>query len=398
MGEKKILEKFLLESEEFEKIKHIMSEPNIFEVLGVEKNENRHSNILAWLFNPNASHHIEDLFLRTFLKKLVTENDSLLDIDIFDIEMFDFDDVEVRREWNRIDILLISKKNKLVIAIENKIDSTEHDNQLERYYKIINKSFNSFKKVFVYLTREGETPSDDDWLIFDYSLVLGILEHIIEYREDSMSDNLLNIMNQYKIILRRYIVGNSEIEEICRGIYKKHKKALDLIFEYKPDANQEISKFIQDKIKSNSNLVLDNSSKSYIRFTTESLDLKVPNLGKGWSNSKRILLFEFQNRENKLQLCLIIGPGDLNTRENLRDIARGKLKLFSLANRSMGKKFFSIYKKEFLSKKNFEDLTVDDLKVIVDQKFSDFMENDLGRIENVILSTYDEKLIRKSNQ
>ena len=67
-------------------------------------------------------------------------------------------------------------------------------------------------------------------------------------------------------------MGDRELEQICRQIYNKHKKALDLIFEYKPDLYSDISNDLQEFIKNTPGLILDDSNKTYIRFTTELLD------------------------------------------------------------------------------------------------------------------------------
>ena len=40
---------------------------NIFRVLRADRNELRHSNMLAWLFTPDESHGFSDLFLRRWL-------------------------------------------------------------------------------------------------------------------------------------------------------------------------------------------------------------------------------------------------------------------------------------------------------------------------------------------
>ena len=66
---------------------------------------------------------------------------------------------------------------------------------------------------------------------------------------------------------------DSEVQEICRKIYKSHKRALDLIFEYKPDKQLEIYECLVDIIGKDPDLVLDEvSSKSNVRFISEDLD------------------------------------------------------------------------------------------------------------------------------
>ncbi|MBF8436209.1 PD-(D/E)XK nuclease family protein [Halanaerobiaceae bacterium Z-7014] len=385
------LEQFLLDNEDFYKIDSILLQPNIFEILKVEKNENRHSNILSWLFNPRANHGLNDFFLRSFLKDIFSRYRHSINtnINFFDIEIIDFDDIEVRREWSRIDIFLLSRKNKLVIIIENKIDSGEHDNQLKRYYNIVDKEFKDYNKLFVYLTREGETPSDEEnWYIYSYHSILKLLNMILKYRKNTLNQTTINFINQYKTILRRYIVGNSEIEKICRDIYEKHKQALDLIFQYKPDINLEISEKLKKMIMENSNLILDDSGKSYIRFITKKLDNIVPKEGEGWTTTKRILLLELVNREDKLYLKFLIGPGEDSIREKINKIVKQDTRLFNKANRKMGKKWFTIYKKGFLNKNDYEDTDTQTILDTVSDRVQTFLDNDLIKLESYIINQW----------
>ncbi|UOG62638.1 hypothetical protein [Leptospira noguchii] len=117
-------------------------------------------------------------------------------------------------------------------------------------------------------------------------------------------------------------MGDKNIEEICKNLYKKHSKALDLIFQYRPDLFLKIKESIISRLKEESEIILDsdNPSKSYIRFTTKKIDQALPKLGSGWTNSQRILLFEFQNLSDRLNLKLYIGPGDKTLREKLYKI------------------------------------------------------------------------------
>ena len=128
MDDKIALEQFLLENEDLEKIESFVSEFSVFEIMDIVHAEIRHSKILAWLLNPKSNHGLGDQFLRLFLKHLFYSNRETIktQITFFDIEIFNLDDIEIRREWNRIDLLIISNSNNLVIAIENKVESTEH--------------------------------------------------------------------------------------------------------------------------------------------------------------------------------------------------------------------------------------------------------------------------------
>ena len=392
MDDKIALEQFLLENEDLEKIESFVSEFSVFEIMDIVHAEIRHSKILAWLLNPKSNHGLGDQFLRLFLKHLFYSNRETIktQITFFDIEIFNLDDIEIRREWNRIDLLVISSSNNLIIAIENKIESTEHSDQLTRYLNIITKEFPGYHKLFVYLTPEGLTPSDqNNWIIFDYGTIHSILKKLLELRRTSLNDSVYDFLSQYATILRRYIMVNSEIEEICKKIYQKHRQALDRIFEYKPDIYSEISDILQDLIKKHDNLMSDDSSKTAIRFTSKSLDDLIPKKGEGWTRSKRILLFEFSNYDKRLVLRLYIGPGENEIRNRLHTIAKKDTKLFNKSDRKIGSKWLAIYQKDYLM--NYEDTETetDGLKHIISEKFDHFIKDDLVKIEAHISSNWE---------
>ncbi len=108
-GEKEILEKFILNNPDLEKLDGMLSDFNVFETLNLVHAEIRHSNVLAWLLNPNENHGLGKYFINIFIKWFVSENKTIIDgLNVFDIEMFNYNDVEIRREWKNIDILIIT--------------------------------------------------------------------------------------------------------------------------------------------------------------------------------------------------------------------------------------------------------------------------------------------------
>ena len=48
----KLLEAFLLDNKDLERLEELLQEFNIFSALGVVNSELRHSNFLSWLLNP----------------------------------------------------------------------------------------------------------------------------------------------------------------------------------------------------------------------------------------------------------------------------------------------------------------------------------------------------------
>ena len=386
LSEEELLENFILNNPELDRLENMLGQFNVLETLNIVNAELRHSNILAWLFNHNSNHGIGEYFLKQFLKYFIKNNKSELinGLNIFDFELFNYVDLEIRREWNNIDILIILKEDdkRIVITIENKIKSPEHSGQLHKYRKIVENEFKDYIKFYIYLTPESVIPSDENWIPFKYDIVADLIDDLLTNRKDLMHENVYNFIKQYSVILRRHIVGNSEIEQIFKQVYKKHEKALDLIFQYKPDIILEISEYLQELINKESDLILDTAGKTVIRFTSYVIDNKIEKVGEGWTPSKRIVLFEFSNYEIRLVLRLYIGPGDRELRGKLLDFFKAKSELFKHADRRFGKKWHAVYQKEFLRKKDCEDKNIEDLKPIIKKRFDDFLKEDLKNINN----------------
>lgn len=384
-SDKNLLEEFIINNENLERLEDIVNDFNIFTSLNLINNEIRHSNFLSWLMNPKENHNLKDYFLSSLLK-VISVRASSLEINtpsIFDIDNWNFIDAEILREWRNIDMLIKDDNHKLICVIENKIYSKEHSGQLRRYKEIVEAEYPDYQKMFVYLTIEGDEASDDEYLSISYQDIIKIITNIIDNKSASIGEEILIFISHYREMFRRYIMENSEIQEICKKIYKKHKKALDLIFEYKPDLLMEINECLIEIIKKDSDLILDFSSKSYIRFVTKKLDF-IPKKGKGWTKSERILLFEFKNNPNGVTLYLIIGPGPKEIREKLYEIAKKNLKLFNVASRSFTSQWFSIYKKSIIKAKNYEDKDISEIREHIKEKIESFKMNDLVKIEKEI--------------
>ena len=374
------LESFLLDSGELERLEAIVVEFNVLDTLGIIQTEIRHSKVLSWLVDPKGNHGLGDWFLRRFLMNMLSHElpNTALPVTVFDIDHFDFSDAQIHTEWHDIDITLISRQNGFVLAIENKIGSSEHGDQLTRYNKVLNDEFPGFKIVRILLSPGAETPSDEEWLARDHAAVLTLIEETVERKGPTMSSRVLDFLGQYATSLRRYIVGNSEIEQICKNIYRKHQRALDLIFEYRP----HITDFVRELVQAEANLVLDSATKTYVRFTTKKLDGLVPAEGSGWTPTGRVLLFEFNTWSKKADLRLYIGPASSELRERLHALAKLDDKLFNRASRSGGEKWSSIYQKEFARSQDFDNPEEGHLEELVKERFEVFLKENLGKIES----------------
>lgn len=363
---------------------------NAFETLGVVNTEIKHSNVLAWLLSPRETHGFGDVVIKSVVQKLFHDYKNELtsvNLSLIQVTLMDFYDFHVRREWKNIDLTLSSEENNLVIVIENKIWSGESPHQLEKYYKIIEEEFPSYEKIFIFLTPDGSLSSDTErWLSVGYPFFIDNIERILHRKRDGIAQSVQLFIEHYIEILRRHIVGDNELAKICREIYYKHQKAFDLIFEHRPDVYSDISNFIDGCLSEYSNIVKDSSNKSLVRFLTTSLDLQLGQTGKGWTNSNRQLLYEFQNRNENLVLKLIIGPGDPTLREKIYNIARDNPTLFKGKSNSLTPQWTQIYSKELMPKGFLEkDEALDVIQEKIKRQIDKFVTGDLLTIDKAIL-------------
>ena len=280
--------------------------------------------------------------------------------------------------------LSFGRENRICIIIENKIDSSEHSNQLDRYLTAVKTQYPKFKILPIFLTPEGSAPEHSEFIPMGYKDINEIIQTLLNVKLIKGEPDLLALLAHYGEMLRRHIMPESDVSLLATAIYKKHKRAIDLIIEHKPDLQQEISNFIQEIVASTSDVILDHSTKGAVKFIPKEWDFPALEVGKGWTPSRRILLFGFEIEPEKLRLKLIIGPGDLEMRE----------KIYSLAGERPLKKYYSflhenwatIYVREFLKKADYESRELGELKIEFSKEWSAFLENDFKAISEIVRS------------
>jgi hypothetical protein len=280
--------------------------------------------------------------------------------------------------------LVRDEENKLVIPIENKVGTSEHPGQLERYWTIISAQYPSWKRIGLYLTPDGDPPSHSNFLAIDYGLIAALLEDLVESRTSSLSPDAAVVITHYVQMLRRHIVSESDIAELCRQIYRKHRKALDLIFEHRPDQQASIQDFLEELIKETDNLELDSSKKRFVRFGCKDWDLPTLKSGSGWTPSGRILLFEFQNEPESLKLKLIIGPGPRGVREKLFNMACDHRPPCKPASKTLMNQWNEVFSRPFLSQKSYGDSTDEQLRTEIREQWKQFLTHDLPEMRKAI--------------
>ena len=257
---------------------------NVFDILNIGRQELRHSDFLAFLMNPNRSGEVGQQFLRNFLALLSKEN-SELHLDFFKVFYGELENVIVRREYKKIDILVeIEIQNeKYVFVIENKVDADEQmydddeekeKSQLVEYKKEIDQEYNKHKRIYLFLSPNKRSPSEIAWMPIDYNLIYSALCRLDLNTADNTVKTLINdykkmIMSQFKL------ENNKELGEQALKIYANNKDIFDFIFVCRPNRVNKTAQIIRDFLHDRTGIVF-NKNKSerqntYITFTTEEL-------------------------------------------------------------------------------------------------------------------------------
>ena len=126
---------------------------NTFDVLAYSGYEIRHSNVLAWLLRPGGSHGIGPRFLEWFVGKL-NERLAAVNADPLPEASLDASNVAVWRERDHVDITIYFKRERCLIAIENKVVSATagHAEQAKRYVRQLHATHQDHRVVGVLLT------------------------------------------------------------------------------------------------------------------------------------------------------------------------------------------------------------------------------------------------------
>lgn len=292
-----------------------LAKPNIFNILKIENAEIRHSNFLAWLLDPFGSHNLNDRFLKWFLKEVFS--DQKIDwIDEFTVDGLTFHNLQLIREYKNIDLFLAT--DEFVIAIENKILSSEHSNQLSRYEEIIKRDFQNKKHAFIYLTLTGEEPEKEEnscvYVNYSYINIVAILNQIVTIYNDILPDKALVYINDYIEVLRRFVMQEDQATRIAQELYKNHKEAIDFIIETKPDRLLSFMPIAIDVIKE-AGYIPGTQNKGYARFLTPEINEIIPrNSINGWKNQE-LFLFEISMWSKNIVLKTVIAPGNENQRK-----------------------------------------------------------------------------------
>jgi hypothetical protein len=227
------IERFVVDNDDLLELEKLIGRFNIFDALGIVRAEKTHSDFLAFILDPAESHGQSQLFLRAVLMDLLRAAPAdRRPLSPIEIDRLDLRGVSIRREWNNLDLLIVSQQPSFVIAIENKVDSGEHSDQLERYMRTVAKHFPAIRPLYVFLTPSGLEASHSDWLAYGYKDLYRALFRVIESSANAIGGDVKTFLDHYLILIgSRFMDDNPRLDELCQRIYKNHRQALQLIYE-----------------------------------------------------------------------------------------------------------------------------------------------------------------------
>ncbi|MGI2260283.1 PD-(D/E)XK nuclease family protein [Shewanella sp. GXUN23E] len=390
------LTELIFDSKELDKLGAMVSGFNLFEAMGMVRQEIRHSHFLGTLLNPRENHGLGTRFFESLFSRLLyglaeLESDA---ISLLDIDLCDYDDLQVLREQDYIDLLLVSEQNRQLFVIENKIDAGEHCEQLARYEQTVARRYPEYRKVFVFLTLDGSDASREGWLSLGYPQVIACLTELMTDYGHQIPTAASIAIEHYITLFKRYFMEDTEIAQLCRRIYKKHQKALDLIFEHRPQAtngNQARQQLLADLLSpylAEHGWQEDISTASFARYACLSWDARKPQMqSSSWTKTGRVILFEFALSAKKIQLKLIIGPSaDQAFRQEIYGLAVGEQRWTALYSRkiSLTREYTTIYSRTIVSHVELDSMDEQQLQDSIAASLADFFEQDWPVIHDVL--------------
>lgn len=314
---------------------------NIFSILKTESAEIRHSNVLAWLIDPNGNHGLDTLFAEVLFVNIsnATKGNEPF---ISKLVLNGLNDIIVYREKNNIDILIVSKKTNQIILIENKTGSGLHSDQLNKYNRKISEQYTNYEKLLLYLDSNQDFSGEiGEWQYVDYSVVKSSLEYVLE---NDINIKLEIILKDYLTIIRRTLMNDidKETQELCDGIYSKYREVFDFILANRSNKKVQFFEGLERILFDNADnlgIVIKKEwqAKFYKRFTLKGLQVQ-SDKDEGWADNQLVLLEILGDPEKWLGMKLYTYAGKNNDIKIVKEI-RSKLPSRIKSDNNPGKEY-----------------------------------------------------------
>jgi hypothetical protein len=239
---------------------------NPLKVLRMQGYEIRHVNTLAWLLDPEGSHHLGDAFLKRFVANVADQAppDARSEV-LRRLACTSNAPVHIRREVVTTDLMrlhdselesalsgepqsdeiaddsgatpsgaldLLVEGEGWILAVEAKIDSGQHSDQLSRYRQALAQGATNAYVLYVFLNRHSEdSPDDPHWVHATWqSTVIEPLRELISGRDEGTDPYACQFISSYLEVLEEKCgEANSPREMLFSQVLADHNEILSAI-------------------------------------------------------------------------------------------------------------------------------------------------------------------------
>ena len=238
-----------------QRLRNIYYNQNLPEIFAVSRRELSHSSFLAWLFSASGNHNFGTMPLSLLLElyvlasnsfdskkiseslytSILTRNIKFAECSIVTEEALEVDGIKGRADIVLDYDVIIPESNTrhLKIVIENKVYSSEHDDQTATYHRFYNNARKSDEEIlYIFLTPPSavSAPASDCFVHITYQ---DLLDHILEplLVTPSISNRSKFILNEYIncLTIPSYVVdneGNKNLQTSILAISMEERELL----------------------------------------------------------------------------------------------------------------------------------------------------------------------------
>lgn len=233
----------LYKNDSYMKWNQLYNKDTLLSITKTDKDEESHSLLIRYLLDPSEKHNLGTMPLELFMRLLVVKNTSNITIQRYMNELLSKTKQinvlvcvpEKTDRKARYDIYIEAKINsvKSTIIIENKVLSTENDNQTHKYSNYAKDYANP---ILVYLSNNDNSNSPDFLCITYQELLDYVIEPLYNYTDNQTTKQLLKdyirVLGHIETKERSLTLAMSNEERILlRNIYSENQELLERMME-----------------------------------------------------------------------------------------------------------------------------------------------------------------------
>lgn len=205
---------------------------SMMEIVGVHRDENKHSDFLAWLFDSSSDHQLGVLPAEKLIE-LIKKNGQLLPIIADKITKCTAKREVAGKDGDRVDIILEIEvgNDKIRVVFENKVNAPETIDkddigQTIRYHDEYEQKKDGFKNVYIYnRCDKSQLPQCKEFICITYQdIVDNIIEPLLQL--PNLNPRTEFILKDYILTLEKPVNVEKQTDKIIMAMGKELKENL----------------------------------------------------------------------------------------------------------------------------------------------------------------------------